>query len=299
MVEFKELTIEDKNIFENYLEKFNTQVSELSFTNLFIWREKYGFSYSIIDDFLWILNETKDGRWYFSPPIGDYTLDLEKSIRTLKTYLEKSDRDLIIKKASKNVLTKLKAIDQLQLDYQENRDAFDYVYDFQELIALEGNDFHSKKNHVNQFLKKYDQWSYESITLENIYECKEMQRRWCAKRNCLNIEGLMYEDKAIDEAVYYYKELDFEGGLIRINGQVEAFTFSERLNDETLVIHIEKANTDYHGLYNMINQQHLMNIDETYQYVNREQDLGIEGLRRAKLSYNPIKLMKKYIIEIK
>lgn len=298
MIKFNEIKIEDKKIINEYFSVFNSEVSELSFTNLYAWREKYGFKYDIIEGFLWIMNQTTEGKVYFSPPIGDYNKDFHKSIEKLKEYCNREKHDFIIKKASETVKDQIIIDNAFEYEIQTNRDASDYLYLFDDLIELKGNKYHKKKNRINKFLKSYDEWSYEVIDASNKDACRIFANQWCEENNCDAIENLRYERKAIKEVLDYYETLDCQGGIIRVNDAIAGFTISEKLNDETLVIHFEKADTQYNGIYNILSNEHLKHIGQAFTYVNREQDLGIEGLRRSKMSYHPIQLVHKYQIKI-
>jgi len=168
MIEFNKITIENKKIINEYFSVFNSDVSELSFTNLYAWREKYGFKYAIIEDFLWIMNQTKEGKVYFSPPIGDYNKDFHKSIEKLKDYCNGENQNFIIKKASEKIKDQIITDKTFEYEVKTNRDESDYLYLFQALLELTGNKYHKKKNRVNKFLKTYTDWSYEIIDHENI-----------------------------------------------------------------------------------------------------------------------------------
>jgi len=298
MSRFRKIEMTDKQLMDQYFDVFNSGVSELSFTNIYSWREKYRFKFAIIEDFLWIMNETKEGKVYFSPPIGDYSKDLKKSIERVKHYCRANAIDFIIKKASEDIKNQILEIEGFKYEVDTTRDASDYLYLFEDLLELSGNKFHKKKNRVNKFKKTYDNWSYEIINQENIDSCRRFADQWCKKNNCNGVENLMHERKAIKEVLDHYENLNCNGGIIRIKGEIAGFTISEALNDHTIVIHFEKADTSYSGIYNILSNEHLKHIDQKFEYVNREQDLGIEGLRRSKLSYHPIRLIDKYKIKI-
>lgn len=293
---FKELTLEDKAVFDGYLASFNTQASELSFTNLYMWRRKYHFKYAVFGRFLWILNVSDSGKWYFSPPIGDYTGDVKASIDVLQDYLRSQNRPLIIKKAERSIMTAIRTLYPDQITVTEMRDDFDYLYDYQGLQTLKGNLYHKKRNHVNKFLKTYPNWSYEALEDDNTEEVKVCLDRWCSHHNCAGNPDLSHERMAIEDALDHRIILGFNGGLLRINGTVEAFTLAEQLNPDTTVIHIEKADLAMDGLYAAINQLYLENCPSPTTLVNREQDMGLEGLRRAKESYQPVGFVEKYTL---
>ena len=178
-----------------------------------------------------------------------------------------------------------------------DRDNSDYVYLTEDLIKLEGNKYHGKKNHINKF-KKNHAYTYASLTPDLVQECLALESQWCDIRHCELFPGLAGEERAIYEALTNMDHLDFKGGVILLNGKVEAFALGEQLNPETAVIHIEKANPAFEGLYQLINQEFCAHEWKDIPYINREQDLGEEGLRKAKLSYHPHHLVKKYTVTL-
>ena len=172
------------------------------------------------------------------------------------------------------------------------------MYLTEDLIQLKGRKYHRKRNHIKQFTDKYA-YQYVPLTHEWIAECLRLETEWCDLRHCDVIPGLASESVATKEALTHFETLGIKGGAILINGKVEAFTLGESLNRETVVIHIEKANPAYEGLYAVINQTFLGNEWSGYAYVNREQDLGEEGLRKAEESYFPHHMVNKYTITLK
>jgi hypothetical protein len=179
-----------------------------------------------------------------------------------------------------------------------DRDNSDYVYRTEDLINLEGNKYHGKKNHINKF-KKNHSYEYSPLTPELVEQCLALEAQWCDIRHCELYPGLAGEERAIYEALTNMNHLDFKGGVILVNGKVEAFALGELLNPETAVIHIEKANPAFEGLYQLINQEFCAHEWAEVPFVNREQDLGEEGLRKAKLSYHPHHLVNKYTVTLK
>ena len=179
----------------------------------------------------------------------------------------------------------------------------DYIYLREKLATLSGKKLHSKRNHINRFIENYTDWKYESITAVNEDECAKMAMRWCLE-NCADEENNWEHDK-IDEsklvvyAIRHRDELGMKGGALRAGGRIVAITLGEELTKDTFVVHFEKAFSDVQGAYPMINREFVRNELEQYTYVNREEDLGEEGLRKAKLSYRPERLLDKGIITMK
>ena len=178
--------------------------------------------------------------------------------------------------------------------FQLDRDASDYIYDSQALIHLSGRKYHGKRNHLARFQRSYN-WSYEDITPQNYADCKAIAHEWCVQNGgCGKEDGTDNENCAINMAFRSFEELALSGGLLRVDGKPVAFTVGEEINPEVYLLHFEKALNGYEGLYAAINHEYAAKNLENYRYINREEDLGIEGLRKAKLSYNPAILLEKY-----
>lgn len=179
-----------------------------------------------------------------------------------------------------------------------NRDAFDYVYSSEKLINLSGKKLQPKRNHISYFKKNFN-WSYEKITKETIHECLSMSEKWLSENLHKSAEDLEKELKIIRCAFENYDMLGYVGGLIRVDGEVIAYTMGEQLTENTFCVHIEKAFSSIRGAYPMINQQFVQNELSGYKFINREDDVGAENLRKAKLSYAPEILYEKYETRIK
>ncbi len=185
-----------------------------------------------------------------------------------------------------------------------DRDSADYVYETEKLTTLAGKKLHGKRNHINNFKRTYPNWSYERITEENQEDCFSMAMKWRKEHVCPHGDDDCDEEKRDEmcvtlNALRLREELGLVGGLIRVDGEVVAFTIGEPLNPDTFVVHIEKAFADIQGAYPMINQQFVEHEVQGFQYVNREEDTGAEGLRKAKLSYRPVFLVNKGLVREK
>jgi len=291
--QFKDFSLEEKPLLEEAFLKFPPVISEFTFTNLFIWRQAYQLRISHLRNSIFLLSDRGD-RSFFFPPIGEG--DRVESFRVLLHYLQERGISPKIARTPESMVA--------QIDWKENgmradldRDQSDYIYLVEDLIKLEGRKYHRKRNHIKQFKEKYS-YQYLSLTPEWISECLRLETEWCDLRHCEVVPGLANESVAIKEALTYFDQLNMKAGAILIDGRLEAFTLGEPLNPETVVIHIEKANPAFEGLYPTINQAFLENQWSEYPFVNREQDLGEEGLRRAKESYFPHHMIHKYTITL-
>ncbi|MBM4279030.1 MAG: DUF2156 domain-containing protein [Deltaproteobacteria bacterium] len=324
---FKDLSIEDKPLLDVTFSQFPPLISEFTFTNLFLWRHAYQLKLSRFQNFLCLFAENREHPFFFSP-IGEGDM-VECSRRLLSSMKEKG---MVVRMARvpEEVVSRFDWTSEGFVT-EFDRDQSDYIYLSEDLIQLQGRKYHRKRNHIKQFKEKYT-YQYLPLTPELISDCLRLQTEWCDLRQCEVIPGLHNESIAIKEAFSHFEALGghpvrksiealnpaemvpkydpvtdqrkffsngVKGGVILINDRVEAFTLGEPLNRDTVVIHIEKANPAFDGLYPMINQAFLENNWSSYTYVNREQDLGEEGLRKAKESYFPHHLVNKYTIALR
>ncbi len=288
---FKEVDLSCQGIVKDFLSRYPLEASEYTFTNIFAFRFAYNFKLSLLNNNLIIFKDTKPAS-VFCPIGNSQILDtLEEIFNYLKNY---SFNPYLERIPESFVNTYLK--DSEHFIIKEEKNLFDYVYDVKELIELKGNKFHNKKNKVNKFRSFY-KYEYLTLTSDLIEECLEFEDYWCEIKECGKYPGLGKERCAILEMLNNFNQLNIKGGVIRIENKVSALTLGEEILPDTFVIHIEKANPDIPGLYQVINQEFLMYEVGDYTFVNREQDLGIQGLRIAKMSYNPVRFVKKYKVK--
>ena len=173
------------------------------------------------------------------------------------------------------------------------------MYETEKMISLVGKKLHAKRNHINKFKENNPDWSYETLTMDNLEECLHMAEQW-KHMNLCDEKGEKHAEFCVTKrALKQFQELGLKGGILRDGNRIVAFTLGEELNREMFVIHIEKAFADVQGAYPMINQQFLIHEASNYLYVNREEDTGAEGLRKAKLSYYPAFLQEKGNVTVK
>ncbi|MGV1099051.1 DUF2156 domain-containing protein [Thiovibrio sp. JS02] len=275
------LTLQSKALIDHYLRKYPPQVSELAFTNLFAWRHSRPVHFEEFRDSLIIFAETGKGLSILGAPAGPVAL-----AELLEEY---GGQIVAIERFPK---AKVPERESFQAEIRDDRDNADYVYRVADLASLRGRHFAKKRNHISRCLAENDCF-YEEIGPENISDCLAMQDRWCSARDCGADPGLCGEYRAIVETLAHYGEFGLFGGAIRIAGTIEAFTIGETLGPGTAVCHFEKATAGIHGLGQLINQWFAQKSLSGHTFVNREQDLGIAGLRKAKESYYPDHLVEK------
>ena len=280
---WKKLTIESRNELQNFLkEKFET--SDMNFTNLFLWSFSENIQYAIEGDIVYIKGVYEGDEYYFSPVSKNGNKD--EVISAVKRIKEHGGKIVFIPESYEDFLKE-------KFILAEERDSFDYIYLQEDLAELKGRKFSSKKNKINKFKKMYN-FTYEKISKENIEDIRAFQRRWTENRKEDTI--IISETLGIEELLNNYESLELRGGVIKVDGKIVAYAIGEKLTENMGVIHIEKGILDYQGSYQMINMYVAKEEFSDVEFINREDDFGSIGLREAKLSYQPIKFLKKYSI---
>lgn len=289
---WKELQLADRELIESYYEKVPVRNCEFTFANNYLWKPFYPIFFGIVEDNL--VFESGEAGMSVSFPQGD--ADLKKTVDALTGWFEQVGRPFKMHLVSPAQFERLEAAYPGRFRIEYDRDFADYVYEREKLKNLSGKSLHGKKNHCNKFKKMYPDWRYEPITPENAEECIEMARKWW-ERNNFGEGGEKEEEIAVTlSALQNLEILGLRGGMLYAGGQVVAFAVGEPCGEDMFVVHFEKAFADVEGAYSMINQQFVEHEMEGYTYVNREDDAGSEGLRKAKLSYHPVFLMEKGLV---
>lgn len=294
-IEFKHPELEDKEKIRKFLKTEQNRNCEMTFANIYLWsRTVFPIKYAIVEETICFLSENEDHAVTF--PVGKG--NKKKVIELLQEEWKKQGRKLKLRLVTQEQFLELQEMygDEVEIEY--NRDYADYVYETQKLIQLSGKKYHGKKNHINRFLANHPDWQYETITKENVAECIAMAEEWGKKNGCDTDKEKKQELSVAIQGLHWMEKLDLQGGLIRVGGRVIAFTLGEPVTDDTFVIHIEKAFAEIQGAYPMINREFLKAQVTEYLYVNREEDTGSEGLRKAKLSYHPVFLIEKGFVTL-
>ena len=289
--DFKPLSLEDREQITSYFRRNPPVTSELTFTNLLIWRHHYHFQWCRSADTLLIVGQTDDGPPFGLPPIGEG--DLSPAFTQLFDYLARQAQGPEIRRVPE--LLAKSYVSTLPLEVIPDPANSDYVYLTESLINLRGRKYHRKRNHLKQFRKSYS-YRYQSLASDLIEACLNLEEQWCRLRSCVENPALLNEEMAIREALLHFDKLDCLGGVILVDEKVVAFSLGEQLNSDTAVIHLEKANPEFTGSYAVINQEFCQDAWSGFAYINREQDLGESGLRQAKLSYYPDHMSNKVIL---
>lgn len=286
------LILDDKPMFDRMLRSFRPETSELTFTNLFAWRNAYHFAVSSLFGYLIVLRE-RDGALELLDPIGPIwgkRAVIEACFQ--KTSLRTTVRFVKLPQ----ITTSMFAGDSNYLLSQDS-DNSDYVYRKEDLIYLKGSSYDGKRNQIKRFYKS-TLFEYLPLTDSDISDALAFASRWYESRDCAGDESLLHERQALEEMLLNFKALNIAGGIIKAGGKIVALSLGECLNSDTMVVHIEKADSAFPGVYQAINMLFAQSEGEGFAFINREQDLGIPGLRKAKESYHPHHMAAKYTLAL-
>jgi uncharacterized protein len=286
---FHSILIERQSDYREMLSRCSRIASDYSFVNLWAWAPEYGIEWAWHGDLVW-LRQRKPypamwapvGGWAEAVGADTITTAFEEDVRMIR--VPEDLAQLLQEKAGRDV------------EIHETREHWDYLYDIEALVNLKGKGYHQKKNLVNRFEKTYA-FEYHAMDGDMIDHALGMQEDWCTWRDCESSDILTAENNAIRRVLMAWKNFEnLEGGALTVDKRIVAYTIAEILPDNTLLIHFEKASPDYKGSYQAMNQQFLIHSGKGHTIVNREQDLGSEGLRKAKSSYHPVDFIRKFEI---
>lgn len=312
MIKFKDITEDDKELIQSFTLWGERQNCDLSFSNLISWRFLYNTQFAIVDDYLVFRFYMGHHLAYMMPvprpkrqedgtfkvePCDECSVSVIRAIRDDSIAMGHPFLMLGVCNYMRDIIEEHFPD---TFDIKPDRDFSDYIYTRDKLINLSGKKLQSKRNHINKFKNLYPDYRYRELTPELIPQCLELERQWrrTSKDDNGDVpdEDLSEELRSMTRAFNRWDRLGLVGGTIFVGDKLVAFTFGCPINQCTFDVCVEKADVNYEGAFTIINQEFVKHLPEQYYYINREEDMGDEGLRRAKLSYKPDILLEKNVI---
>lgn len=294
MLHFKPVTVSDKELFEKYTYRCGEKNCDLAFANVYCWSSFFRTEICEYGGFL-VSRFRIDGgdKIGYAEPLGDG--DMEAVIAEISADARRQGQPLRMQSLSPEFIEKISGLNCINdLFVYSNRDYYDYIYSVESLRTLSGKKLQPKRNHVNQFRRQYE-YRYEPLTEGHKEEVFALLHKWQEAKHT-DIDKFLVEDAVIRCGMQNFNRLGLIGGALYVGGRMVAFTYGSAINDDTFCVHIEKADTDFESSFPMINQLFINTLPEKYLYINREEDMGLAGLRDSKLSYHPLELYKKYYL---
>ncbi len=293
MLDLHHIKTDDKAVTEQFMPACCRQMCDFCFGNLYTWSAAEHTELAVEEGFLF-LRSTFNGVTSYAVPWGDG--DIQKALQMVVDDAAQRESDLSFYCVAEEQLHFLKKFFGDRLVVKEQRDYFDYIYLGENLSQLKGRKLHSKKNHVNSFMKKFN-YSVEEISDSNIKECLDFSHSWHMRNE--STQRLEAERQVIDCAFAKFNKLNYRGIIVRVDGKIVAYAMGEPMADgETFCVHFEKASPDFPTAYAAVNKLFADRLAGEFIYINREDDAGVEGLRKAKTSYQPEYLVKKYYAKV-
>lgn len=294
MLNFQPIRLEDRPLFQQYLHQPGMYGCDNSFVTNYLWQEAYHVEYAIFQGALL----TKGGHWetekYFGMPLGVTDANCRQVAEALLDY---SGGQLIIDGLYENQIPVVQKLFP-QAELEDNPDESDYIYLQSDLATFAGRRFHGQKNHLNAFYKAHPDAVYEAIDKSNSEECLNFALDWCQERSAKDVT-ILDEQVALRKAFSHFDELGLRGGAIRFDGKIQAMSIGDKYLDDIADIHFEKGNKAVRGLYVAMCQAFASHAWADVKYLNREEDMGLEGMRKAKQDLHPVLIWKRYNAVIK
>ena len=293
MLTFNKITLKEKEMLQKYLSFHKERSCDFTVGVVMMWKDFYSIEFALDDNTLFMKYISPSGNVFFPFPQGEHS---ESGLDKIYEYCIENNISPTFCFITESDLLKLKQHFTL-VEEKDERMWADYLYEAQSIINLDGKPYRGQRNHINKFLRQYTDFSFEAITKDSVDEVNDFFKKVSESFDKPSIYAQEDQRKAY-EVIQNSENYSMFGGMLKVDNSIIGISYGEILND-TLFIHIERADTNYAGAYQMlVNMFAKTFVDENVKYINREDDSGDEGLRKSKLSYNPIKLIDKYNVKI-
>lgn len=293
MLRFKPIELSDKKLFENYTLCHGYHNLEASFANIFMWRRALNIQMAVDELAMYLYLSNEKMAFMLPPFLDDCDMNMAEPLERCEAFLESRGRKAILRGVTEALKKKIESDCPGRYSFTEDRNNFEYVYNARDLCTLEGKKYHSKRNHINKLISSHSV-AYRRYTADDYPACIALYEAWAAGKGG---SGDSYQNEylAFQDALGNLGALGLVCGLLLVDGRLAAFSIGEKFGDDMAIIHIEKADPSIQGAYALINREFACHEWSDLEYINREEDMGLEGLRKAKLSYHPVFLNKKYV----
>ena len=291
-IPFRPVTAADADLLRSFTMEGKCMNCDLNVANICSWQFLYHTEWAVVEGML-VLRFVLDGRVTYMKPLGKG--DLRRVLRLLMADARALGDTLRLACVCPCAQAVMEESMAGAFTYTVDRDKSDYLYLRERLVTLTGKKLQPKRNHISKFKRLYPDYEYRPLTPDLVGECISLGEEWCRTNDSCMQHAMQAEQKMIAYALSHIDELHIVGGTLFVEGKMVAFTFGARINAEAFDVCVEKADTDYEGAYAMINNEFVSRLPEDIIYINREEDLGLEGLRKAKMSYYPDLIMDKMV----
>ncbi len=293
ILQFTKLELKHIPLIKPFFEMQQRRLCDCTIGSTMMWRDYFDNCFAVEGDTLIFRSRYLDGKYAFTFPIGPNT---EWMLGKVEEYCRDREIDLEFCTVTPFDLDILK-LRWPNAEVEENRDWFDYLYESQNLVEFSGKKYSAQRNHINRFERDCPDWTFERMGTEHVEEVRSFFRDLIEQRSKEG-DTAREEEEKVFEVLDHFEEYGFHGGILRVQGKIVGLSMGEIVRD-TLFVHIEKANTEYSGIYQKLVHCFAREfVNENVRYINREEDVGDPGLRKSKMSYRPLKLLEKYTVRV-
>jgi len=297
MLPFQPVTINDRETIQTFFNKVSFGNCDFSFSNIFSWKHSYNTTFTVENDFLYIRFQPANNLPGYLFPVGEGNLKI--AIERIIQDANERETEFHLYAITQKMFDLLEETMPGQFIFEKERDWYEYIYSSKDLITLVGKKYQAKRNHINKFKRTY-KWEYLPITREIIPDCLNLYERWCIENGGCNSEQSLIEERITTQTAFEnYEKLKLIGGALKINDEILAYSYGQPLTKDIFGVHAEKCLYEIDGGFTMINREFAEHNCSNYTYINREEDLGLDSLRQAKLSYHPVILLEKGEVKLK
>jgi len=295
---FRKIQLEDRDLFLKYLGEYKFNTYEYSFTTLYLWRNYLNIEFALNEDYLVVKKHHSIIGSYFMEPIGYKDENLKKIVEDLNLIKREENMNYLFRNVETSFLNKLISLFGDRVEYKEDENNFDYIYNTKDLIKLPGAKYKKRRNRFNAFIKQQKNCYFKCVDNEAIKkQCENLAYSWY-ENHMEKTEEIYYELNGIKDLLSNLEFLKLRCMAVCNENGLIGFAIGEKVNDRMAIVHIEKCDREITGVYAYINRTFAKEFLSDTDFINKEEDLGVEGLREAKMEYNPIKLEKKFIVNI-
>lgn len=298
MLNYQPITLADSALMNSYFNSVLYRNCDFSFSSIFCWQKQYQTTYALVDGFLVIRYICDDNMPCYMMPIG--TGDMAKVLHDLIADAALRNERFRIHAITSEMFAILDAALPNTFSFEAHRDYFEYIYLSQDLITLSGKRFQHKRNHINRFKANFPNWQYMTLTDALVSQCRLLYQEWAKEYEQRHPHTVMPgEAYAVEMALKHHTQLNLRAGAIFVEDKMVAFSLGQAVTCDTFVVYVEKALVQYPGAFQLINQQLIANEAKEFEFINREEDLGLDSLRQAKMSYNPVRFLERGSVYVK
>lgn len=294
MLNFSKISKSQINTFKKYYDYSNALGCDLNLVNAYLWRDEFNIKFAVYDDTLIKAYFNDDGSiWGYCMPSGK---NVKGALEEIFADSYERGRKPLLLMLTNGQRAVLETIYPSKFSFVRSPENQDYIYLSEDLATLAGKKFHAKRNHISKFYRTYSNTRFEVIHGSNIKDALTVVHGWCNENGIYEADN--YEVRAINEAFENMESFNMSGAVLYVEDKPVAMTLGSEISQNVYDVNFEKALREYDGVYAVINNEFAKTLTK-YKYINREEDMGLEGLRKAKLSYNPVIVLDRYNAQIK